>query len=301
MAGPGQPAPVPDLDALIGDIRREAARRRAAPDFPLEDEARLAVEMDRQGPTGGAPDLPAVLAALRETATAGPRVGAAVAELAGLAESVGRALSARVSDLERRLDRLAPPPPDRPAPPEENRPPGALDHWVAVVEQIVPAGTAPDGRVLVAGPGAGIWVDRLAASGADAYGVDPSLPAHAERGAVRAGGVAAHLQSVAEDGLGTAILVGPLAAAELPHLDRWAAALAARTPTVVVLSETPWWWRHRLGPVDSDTSAWRPASPETWMSVLHDAGFGVAGRFGPGGRDYLLAANRRIDPVPSGP
>lgn len=305
MAGPGEPAAEPDLDVLIGEIRREAARRRAAPDFPLAEEAGIAADMDRQGPIGGGADLASVLSALRRTASGESGVGSPAAELAGLAglvESVGRALTARVADLERRLDRLAPPLPAPGAagpPADAGRLPAGLDHWAAVVERMVAAGPA-GGRVLAAGPGAGAWVDRLAASGADVYGVDPSLPAHGDAGPVRAGGVAAHLQSVAEDSLGTVVLVGPLAAAELPHLDRWAAALAARTLSVAVLSETPWSWRHRLGPVAADTSPWRPAAPDTWMAVLHDAGFRVTGRFGPEGRDYCVAANRSAGADPSG-
>ncbi len=39
-----------DLDALIGRLEQEAARRRAEPSFPIDDEARLSIEMDRQAP-----------------------------------------------------------------------------------------------------------------------------------------------------------------------------------------------------------------------------------------------------------
>ncbi len=322
MAGPGDPAgePEPDLDLLIGEIRREAARRRAAPDFPVEDEARLALDMDRQGPMGGGVDLPTVLAALHETASAAPATNRSVAEIAGLVESVGRSVAARLADLERRMDRLVPEFPSSSQLPEASTGDGSdqrvtrsqraagsqrsaltdavsLSHWMSVLDEMVRPGEPMEGRVLVAGLDAGAWVDHLSESGIDVYGVDPSLPVYGDEGRVRAGGVAAHLQSVGEDGLLRVLLVGPLATAEVIHLDRWAAALAARTPTVVVLSETLWWWRHRLGPVAADTSPWRPASPETWMAVLHDAGYRVAGRFGPGGRDYCVVGRQQAGGV----
>ena len=277
-----------DLDALIGDIRREAARRRAAPDFPVDDEARLAVEMDRQGPSRGATDVPAVLTAIRLLAER-ERTGG-LGELAELSGSALTALAARLSDLERRVGRVAP---DLtgPAVTGSGTGPGPshLDHWVPVVSEV--AGGAGSGRVLVAGPGASRWAGRLAEEGVDVYGVDPTSPAFSDDGLVRAGGVAAHLQSVGEGSLSLAVLVGPLATAELPHLGRWAAALAVRAATVVVVSETPWAWRLRLGEAGSDTSAWRPASPDTWMEMLDGAGYRLSGRYGPGGRDYCLAGS----------
>jgi len=46
-----------DLDALIGDIRREGARRRAEPGFPLDVEARLGIESARQAPRPVGPAL----------------------------------------------------------------------------------------------------------------------------------------------------------------------------------------------------------------------------------------------------
>lgn len=279
-----------DLDALIGDIRREAARRRAAPDFPVDDEARLAVEMDRQGPSRGATDVPAVLTAIRSLAER-ERTGG-LGELAELSGSALTALAARLADLERRVGRLAP---DLTGPAVTGSgtgtgpDPSPLDHWVPVVSDV--AGGAGSGRVLVAGPGAARWAGRLAAEGVDVYGVDPTSAAFSDDGLVRAGGVAAHLQSVGEGSLSLAVLVGPLATAELPHLGRWAAALAVRAATVVVVSEAPWAWRLRLGEAGSDTSAWRPASPETWMEVLDGAGYRLSGRYGPGGRDYCLAGS----------
>lgn len=284
-----------DLDALIGDIRREAARRRAAPDFPVDDEARMALEMDRQGPTGGVTDVAAVVDAIRAVAERGTAGGpCALTELADLSGSAVRALAVRLSDIERRVERLAP---ALPGPPGVGEAGGAgsgddsglLDHWVPVVSALSRAVGA--GRVLVAGPGAARWAAQLASDGADVYGIDPAAPAFTDDGLVRSSGVAAHLQTVGEGALALAVLVGPLAAAELPHLGRWAAALAIRARTVLVVCEAPWAWRERLGDARSDTSAWRPASPETWMEVLDRAGYHLAGRYGPGGRDYCLGGS----------
>ena len=290
--------PFTDLDALIGDIRKEAARRRAAPDFPVDDEARLGVEMDRQGPSGGAVDVAAVLAAMQALADPGGSGGpGGLAELADLSASAVRALAARVADLDRRVDRLGPAL-DAPGTPVGGQSgeeptgdggPGRLDHWAPAVSAVA-AGVGA-GRILVAGPGAGRLVGRLAAEGADVYGVDPTSPAYRDEGMMRTGGVAAHLQTVGEAGLALAVLVGPLAAAELPHLGRWAAALGVRARTVLVLSEAPWAWRLRLGDAAADTTAWRPASPETWMAALHGAGYQLSGRYGPEGRDYCLAGS----------
>lgn len=296
------PPPDPDLDVLIGEIKREAARRRAEPDFPIGDEAALAVEMDRQGPAGGAVDLGAVLGDLDRLARQGD---GGYRELAGLAASAVRAVASRLSHLERRLERLAPGFRDAEAPtfshsysPE----PGAdhrLDHWDPVIVDLAGSLPGPRRRVLVAGPGAGRLTDVLTGNGIDAYGVDPTLGAFDDDGPVRSGGVAAHLQTVGEHGLALAVLTGSLSGAELPHLERWAAALAARSSMVAVISEAPWAWRLRLGDTGSDTAWWRPASPETWMSVLGPAGYQMAGRYGAGGRDFCLVG-RRGDPPTGG-
>lgn len=89
-----------DLDELIGEIRREAARRRAAPSFPVDEEARIGLEMDALGPQGAGADLAASIAGLRQLA-ASP--DAAVREVAALAASAVQALAVRLDLLERRL------------------------------------------------------------------------------------------------------------------------------------------------------------------------------------------------------
>lgn len=291
-----------DLDVLIGEIKREAARRRAEPDFPVGEEAALAIEMDRQGPTRGAVDLGAVLVGLDRLAH---RPDGGLAELAGLVASGVRAAAGRLSDLERRLDRLAPhlesrSPATSPEAGAERHGAQPLDHWDPVIADLARSLPGPDRRVLIAGPGAGRLTGVLTGSGVDAYGVDPTLGTFDDEGPVRSGGVAAHLQTLGEGSLALTVLTGSLAGAELPHLDRWAAALAVRSVVVAVISEAPWAWRLRLGEMASDTASWRPASPETWMAVLDLAGYQLAGRYGPGGRAYCLVGRMGAPPAGEG-
>lgn len=119
MAGTGA-GDADHLDELIGEIRREAARRRAAPDFPVDEEARIGVELDSLGPRGSAADLAEVLAALRSIAAGRPPYGPAnggadrrYQEIADLTASAVQALAARLDQLERHR------PADRdPRPPE---------------------------------------------------------------------------------------------------------------------------------------------------------------------------------------
>ena len=272
-----------DLDALIGEIRREAARRRAAPDFPLDEEASGSVDMDRTGPTPGGADLAAVTAALRRLASAGG--DGRQAELAGLTASAVAALSMRLTELER----------NRPA--ERKASPGSpsavdpvsLEHWADEVLAAVPAA----GRTLVAGEGAATWVGRLTAAGRDVYGLDPALPPYGDEGPVRAGELLDHLRTVADAGLAAAVVTGAVAGDDAERLAEVGAELARVAAVVVVAAEAPWAWRARVGDAAADTSARRPVGPEGWLAALTAAGFSGAGRFGPGGRDYLLIADRR--------
>src|SRR5580658_3300519 len=65
-----------DLDALIGGVRAEAARRRAAPAYPIDDEARIGLELDSQAPRP-------FLAPLERLAATAARVETAAQEPAG--------------------------------------------------------------------------------------------------------------------------------------------------------------------------------------------------------------------------
>jgi hypothetical protein len=270
--GAGRPSA--DLDELIGDIRREAARRRAAPDFPLDDEARLSSVMDGEGPVGQGADLAALAAALRQMSGPADPSG----RVAGLAAAAVAAVAARLSHLEQRR-----PIAGRPGPAPAGDLPdltGWLDEW----------GIGSRGRVLIAGEGAGAWADRV---GDAAYAIDPTGEQYADAGVTRTGPVLEHLRSVADRALSFVILVGGLAEADVQHLDRWATELARTTAAVRVAAEAPWAWRRRIGEVAADRAARRPLHPDTWLETLARAGFSVTGRYGADGRHYGVEADGR--------
>jgi hypothetical protein len=287
------------LDELIGEIRREAARRRASPTFPIDAEAALDAEMDRLGPIGASADLAAVVGQLRALARAAPPATEApsleeqpagasgVPEVAGLLASALTALTARVERLERR----APKPPvqgamasvDSASPDPSSRIDQVADHLRA------------DGRsgvVLVGGRGSADWVDGLVAAGLDAYSVDPQRPQFAEDGRVRAGSLLEHLRTVGDGGLAAVIVVGELTGDEIAGLADLAGELARAAPTLAVWSEAPWAWRRRRGETAADLAGSRPLSPETWMHTLASTGWKPRGGYGDQGTDYLLMASR---------
>lgn len=295
--GSSEAAAADDLDVLIGDIRREAARRRAAPDFPVEDEARLSAEMDAQGPAGvGGADLAAITAALRAieksaeevpSGVGGPaEVGrpAGLADLAGLAASAITALSVRLAELERRsarpnvrAERL----------PRSDRAVQLTATWLDAVLAAARGGT---GRVLVGGAGAQEWVDPLCGAGIDAYGVDPAEGAFADRGVVRSGSVLEHLRTVGAGALALTVLVGPLPVEEVVRLEELAAELARTSGRVAVCGESPWSWRRRVGDGSADTSRSRPVGPEAWLEALTAAGMEATAGYDSIGLSYLLTA-----------
>lgn len=99
-----EPGDAGHLDELIGEIRREAARRRAAPSFPVDEEAGIGVELDALGPAAGGADLAASLAGLRALAAARPGGDGdpSLRELAALTAAAVQALAVRLDYLERR-------------------------------------------------------------------------------------------------------------------------------------------------------------------------------------------------------
>ena len=275
-----------DLDALIGDIRREAARRRAAPDFPLDEEARLSAEMDAHGPAGiGGADLAAITAAVQAAERTGD---ASAAEVAGLTASAVRALSVRLAELERRSTRrTAAPLGPRTA---DHAGPDLLAAWIDDVAAVT--GTDPQqGRVLVAGPDAPGWVDRLRSIGCDVYGVDPEGEPFGDQGAVRRGGIRDHLTTVGDSALGVTLIVGPLPVAESQGIAQLAAEAVRTSRRVMVCSEAPWAWRRRVGDAAADTSPNRPLGPEAWLQALTSAGMPASGRYDSLGTSYLLRAD----------
>ena len=99
-----------DLDQLIGELRQESARRRAEPTFPLEEEAALNIQLERQAPIGGRPRLLGLAEMAQAIADAGPQrrklTDQQLRQLAGLLAGALRAATDRIADLERRLQIL---------------------------------------------------------------------------------------------------------------------------------------------------------------------------------------------------
>ena len=270
--GPGDAGAGADLDALIGEIRREAARRRAAPDFPIDEEARRGAELDGLAPVPGGADLAALTAALRHPATS-PQ------DAAGLTASAVAALSVRLAELERH----------RPGPPAGGPAAGAGGAPDLAVLWAAELATG-SGAVMVAGPDAAVWVPALGA-GAQVHGVEPTAAAYADDGPVRSGGLLDHLRNVGSGSLALTIVVGALAGPDAERLDAVAVELARTSARVAVCCEAPWAWRRRVGDAAADTAPDRPVGPEAWLAALDRAGRPASARYSDGGGTYLLTCS----------
>lgn len=280
-----------DLDALIGDIRREAARRRASPDFPVDEEAAISVELGEVGPRRPGPDLDAVVARLRQIAGANPSSDQAgdLGEMAELLASSVRALALRLHHLEGRLTpRSGATVPAGPVSPGIGPLPVPLPGAEPSLDAAVSAALPPAGRILVAGPGAIPWAEALTARGADVYALDPRGPEFNGSGAARSGPVLDHLLDIGAGALAAVVRLGGLTPAELAVLEAEAAELARVSITVVVASIAPWWWRRSTGvaPIGDP----RPAEAETWIDILAGTGLTATARYSDSGRTYLVTA-----------
>jgi hypothetical protein len=149
------------------------------------------------------------------------------------------------------------------------------------------AGSVAAGRVLVAGAGAGAWVDALSEKGLDVYGIDPSRDRFGDDGLVRAADVESHLEQVDGKALALAVLLHP-SGSDLATL---APSLYRTARAVAILSEAQWRWQQRIGPPSCDTRPDRPLMAETWIAGLAGAGFEATATYGPGGHDYLIEAS----------
>jgi SAM-dependent methyltransferase len=136
------------------------------------------------------------------------------------------------------------------------------------------------GRVLVAECGTGDVLAALAASGSDAYGVEPRLAAAdaaAARGLeVRADDLVTHLRSVKTHELAAVVLVGAVdraAAGELLDLVDLVVDRLQPGATLVVLSNGPAATMRGPQAVAADLTPGRPVHPETWSYLLDAHGF----------------------------
>jgi hypothetical protein len=144
--------------------------------------------------------------------------------------------------------------------------------------------------VLYAGP---YSQSRLAAfrdSGADAYALSESGDDDVD---TRVGELVEHLRRVGDSGLAVVIIESPANASAREAMADLASELARTAATIVVMSEAPWWWAERLGPVAADQADGRPAHSETWISRLDQAGCQASARYDEDGHSYLVTARRR--------
>jgi hypothetical protein len=310
-----------DLDALIGDIRRESARRRAAPDFPVDEEARLAAEAERQAPAGNRPRLERLVDSVQALAATGGAVEPAsgstrfqpwrpsaqmaglrrgFSDLAGSVSAALRIVSGRLGDLEQRMRRLegrrlAPPTGGSVEPalgPVAGREADLPDvqAWTGAVEEVA---RTSGGRFLYAGGDAADQARRLQEQGVDAYGFMPSGSPYDDEADVRHGDLPDHLTSVADRSLAGVVLSEPACRVEPGRLAGTVAELARVASSVSVVSEAPWWWALRVGDVSADLAFQRPLAAETWISLLDRAGFAATAAFDPVGRTYMVSAVTR--------
>jgi len=315
--GAGAPGDALDLDRLIGELETEGARRRAAPDYPHDREARLHLELERLAPHPAGPagiddllaGLERAVAALadaaagdvaegdrrggrsRRAAALGRRLrrleGAVAAEGLAVAAAV-RALRDALADLEARTARAgngeaaATGAPVGTTSPDDGE---ALGDWRArLADAVAPGG----GRVLYHGVDADAVVGELRAAGVDAYGVTDVGPQQRPGPDVRHGELLAHLRAVGDGALGAVVVTGVPDAMTADVLGPLVDELARTAASVVVVSLAPWWWRRRLGAPDADLAPARPFDPDTWLASFDRRGLHGSAQYGPGGRSYRL-------------
>jgi hypothetical protein len=305
-----------DLDALMGRLELEAARRRAVPGFPIDADARLGADLDGLGPHRPptvtdalralvaalpVPDTPPPAPALPTSAmrrilagrsTPAPSAG----DVAAALRRVGLAVVDVAAALAARLDRLeAGPTTARAAAPAGEGDDGRAAWAPLMLEllgEVAPDLAAGGGRVWWSGPEPLGAAALLRAAGADAYGTDPAGPAWATGTDGRRADPLEHLGALAGGALGAAVLAGPLPGAGADRLAAVCDGLTRTAPVAVVVSPTVQWWRELVGPVTADLAADRPLGADTWTAALAGRGWKCRIDAGHGGRTYRLRAQR---------
>ena len=294
------------LERVRREIDDEVRRRRAAGDFPPSFERRLDELFARFTPTGTADDHFTEALKLADRSAyfdidvpIGPRraprgfvkwslwqaeawfMHYVVSQLNHFAASAMRVLhllDERLSDVERDVGALSPPP----LPEEELVTPGADPlPFLAVVRARLGRAGGVTGRVLHAECGDGALLVALGSAGLDAYGIDPGTTASDSATArgldVRRDDVLGHLGSVADEALTGLVLsacVDRMSLAERRRLLRLAEAKVAPGGLVAVIGTAPDAWEQRAGPVAADLAPGRPLHAETWAHLLSQVGFG---------------------------
>ena len=287
--------PETDLAALIGEVRREASRRRSDPSHPLAEEGALDVEMAQWAPAGA----PGALRRLARRAgdAAGPveapssDSGGGPLDAPGIARLLSAALDEcadRLADLDSRLLRVerglsggvADPSvesaPSTPRPSSASLPPRLRE--------------AAPGRVLVLAADPGPLVVDLRSRGVDAYGIAVGGDESVADLDVAPGTVLGHLAALPDGSLRGVVLVDPVLAVAGPDPQRVAGQLRRVSGMAVVLGESPWWWREHRGAA-GELAPRRPVSPELWLEAFHRDGLRVEAAYDDDGRRYRVVAH----------
>lgn len=313
--------PLP-LDLLIGEVESEAARRRAAPGYPHELESQIEAELARQAPTpSGRLSLERLVTAVEEASfvnidapvTASRREysyakgalkrGLAwyLRHIANQVSSLGfatartlRAMTARIEDLEDALGAI-----ERTEDavvatrlPQSVDTETYLSEWL---DQLTTQMAGAKGRVLYADADTDTVVAQLRAGGFDAYGLTREGSPYQLSVDVRHGDLIAHLAGVADEALAAVMLAGftnAMDGASIRVLVTHLARCVRPDGVVVVVAESPWWWRERLDPAVADMADARPLAAETWLAALHPSGFDVTANYAPDGHSYAVIARR---------
>jgi hypothetical protein len=331
------------LDQVRREIDDEVRARRAAGDFPPSFERKLDELFARFTPTGTADDhfTEALKLADRsayfdiDVPTGSRRtsrglvkwslwqaeawfVRYVVTQLNHFAASSMRVvhlLDERLSELEREMDSLTPPP----LPEEELVPPGAdVGPFSELIVSRLVSNGPPAGRVLHAECGEGGFLETLRDAQLDGYGIDPGTrgaDAAVQAGLdVRRDDVIGHLGSVASERLGGLVLSGcvdRMSLSERRRLIKLAELKLVQDGTLAVVGTTPEAWEPSVGPVVADLAPGRPLHLETWAYLLGESGFtDIAVHTGPemsgvsreGSKSFLVLATKRVrdfDHIPS--
>ncbi len=323
---PTDRSPEKDLDQLIGELETEAARRRAAPDYPHDADAQLHFELARRAPVHHhgaslrliATEVEAAVDALGDRAVTGitnsardtgrgrrrstpgfapdrdaepvttpvGALGLALGEALRAAADQIEQLQARLGVLEAALGLGAQPDGTTPAVPAADAI-STLDRWK---DRLLEPLMAVSGRVLYADTQSEVVVEALRSAGVDAYAVTLAGERFAPGPDVRHDEVLKHLGSVPDGALAAAVLVGPPEAVGARTLGALVGELARTARLVVVVSEAPWWWRRRLGAARADLSVVGPVEPDTWLDAMQEVGLVGSAEYDADGHSFRVVA-----------
>jgi hypothetical protein len=302
-----------DLDRLIGELETEAARRRAAPDFPHDADARLHFELARRAPNPpSSVAMGEIIAHVEEVASLeiGPldddatrsrrrgreaglrqvqQLDARVRSLGLAAAGAFHAIALRLEQLDQRVRLLESDADDVEVATPAGGAGDALAQWRDQLADALPRGE----RVLYAQADADEVVTELRSAGVDAYGVTDAGSRHRPGPDVRSGDLVAHLQAVPDDALGAVVLAGGPEVLGPAAIGPLVTQLSRAAKQVVVISEAPWWWRLRIGAVEADLSSERPLDPDTWLHAFHGVGRVATAAYDPSGRSYRVVMQAR--------